>query len=159
MSGQTVPMRLLFDAKSQWRVVQGNGDNTHVGGAFFCWDFAAISGSSGGLPIFAAAAGEVVDVHLERGWYYVKHAEGELFAYVHCLPQSVLVHVGQRIMQGQWMSSIGDQGTSLGNFHLHVAMSNLVGKIPEEGGDPDHLVHTIPSKFSDYEVLDEVTQR
>jgi len=151
--GQTVPMRLPFAPNTEWVVIQGNnGALSHHGASAYCWDFGATSGSSKGLPVYAVAPGDVVDVHLNEGWFYVKHADGEFFAYVHCDPNSVKVKVGEHVTTGKELSAVGEQGTD--NYHLHVALSNIVGKLPAEGGNPVPFA-TLPSQFSDYEVLDQ----
>ena len=67
------------------------------------------------------------------------------------------VKVGDTVVTGQHLSGVGKQGTVNG-YHLHVALSNVVGKLPEEGGNPVVPFTTIPAQFSDYEVLNEATQ-
>lgn len=92
---QTVPMQLPFAPKRGWKVAQGNnGTISHVGSAAFCWNFAIPQGNSKGVHGYASAASEVVDVHAAKRWFYVKYAEGEFCAYVHWLPNSLKVKVG-----------------------------------------------------------------
>jgi hypothetical protein len=154
MSQQTVPIQLPFAINAEWRVMVGNNEGTHIGADVFCWDFGVRTGDNKGQPVYAVAPGPVVDVHLEKGWFYVQHAEGEYFAYLHCLVESVLVHVGDKVQTGQHLAGVGQQGAPPGHYHLHVALSNIVGKLPEEGGNAQPF-ETVPARFSDYEVYNE----
>jgi Peptidase family M23 len=157
VASQTVPMQLPLAPKQVWKVTQGNnGTISHVGEAAFCWDFALPQGSSKSKPVYASAAGDVVDVHAAKGWFYVKHAAGEFCAYVHCLPASLKVKLGDRVQMGQELAQVGDTGTDPNNDHLHIALSNVVGKLEEEGGSPGFT--TFAAKFSNYDVFNEGTQ-
>lgn len=152
---QTVPMQIPFAPKEGWKVTQGNnGSISHVGISAFCWDFALPEGSSRGRPVYAVAAGEVVDVHPVEGWFYVKHAEGEYCAYVHCIPASLKVKLGDKVQMGQELAQVGNTGTT--GDHLHIALSNVIGLLPAEGGSPTFT--TFPAKFMNYEVFNDATQ-
>jgi hypothetical protein len=149
-------MQLPFASKQEWRVIQGNnGSLSHKGIDAFCWDLAVPNSSSRGKPVYAAAAGEVVDVHAEEGWFYVKHATDEYCAYVHCLPGSVRVKVGDRVQMGQELAQVGNTGTPNPD-HLHIAVSNVVGKLAGEGDSSTFT--TVPAKFMNYEVFNETTK-
>lgn len=78
-----------------------------------------------GTPIFAAAAGEVVESHPSPGtgyWILIKHedADGVPFytGYGHMYASDVLVKEGDIVEAGQQIASIGNTGTSTGP-HLH----------------------------------------
>jgi|GEM_PF-5718410 len=153
---QTIPMQLPFAPNQGWSVTQGNnGTLSHYGISAFCWDFVLPGGSSKGQTVYASAAGEVVDVHKTEGWFYVKHGEGEFYAYMHCIPDSVKVKVGDRVQMGQELARVGETGTTNGP-HLHVALSNIVGKLPAEGGSAGFT--TIPAEFMEYDAFNNATQ-
>jgi hypothetical protein len=153
---QTVPMQLPFAPQQGWKVFQGNnGTVSHIDGNAFCWDFALPKGSSMGHPVYASAAGEVVDLHPTEGWFYVKHAEGEFCAYLHCIPNSLKFKLGDRVQMGQELAQVGNTapGENLAP-HLHIALSNVVGLLPY-GSTPNFT--TIPAEFMEYDVFNAAT--
>lgn len=153
---QKVHMQLPFAPQQAWRVNQGNyGTTSHYGINAFCWDFALPQGSSRGQPVYASAAGEVVDVHATEGWFYIKHAEGEFCAYLHCIPNSLKFKLGDRVQMGQELAQVGNTapGEKLVD-HLHIALSNVVGLLPY-GSTPNFT--TIPAEFMEYDVFNEGT--
>ncbi len=78
-------------------------------------------GSCKGRPIVAAAAGYVVAAQYHYSWgNYVKidHGNGIMTLYAHALDNSYLVSVGDYVVAGQQILSIGTTGNSTG-YHLH----------------------------------------
>lgn len=78
-------------------------------------------GSCRGRPIVAAAAGYVVVAQYHYSWgNYVKidHGNGIMTLYAHALDNSFKVSVGDYVVAGQQLSSIGTTGNSTG-YHLH----------------------------------------
>ena len=78
-------------------------------------------GSCRGRPIVAAAAGYVVTAQYHYSWgNYVKidHGNGIMTLYAHALDNSFKVSVGDYVVAGQQLSSIGTTGNSTG-YHLH----------------------------------------
>lgn len=78
-------------------------------------------GSCRGRPIVAAAAGYVVAAQYHYSWgNYVKidHGNGIMTLYAHALDNSYLVSVGDYVVAGQQILSIGTTGNSTG-YHLH----------------------------------------
>jgi hypothetical protein len=72
-----------------------------------------------GTPIVAAADGVVIDVGPTAGygaWVKLRHADGTVTLYGHV--NSWLVSVGQQVMAGDQIATIGNRGNSTGP-HLH----------------------------------------
>jgi murein DD-endopeptidase MepM/ murein hydrolase activator NlpD len=157
-----VPMQLPFAPRQAWKVTFGWGQNTHVNGAKFCWDFVLADGPSRGVPLYAAAPGKVVQVvqsspsgplpeNVSGNFIDIEQAPGEISSYNHILQSSSLVKEGDFVQAGQQIALTGDTGASdgvntaaTGNDHLHFTLGN--GKSGESGAT------TINSAFADYEV-------
>ncbi len=82
-----------------------------------------------GTPIMAAATGDVI-VAKESGWnggygsyVVIQHANGSQTLYAH--QSSVVVSVGQHVVQGQTIGYVGNSGKSTGP-HLHFEIRNGV---------------------------------
>lgn len=103
-----------------------------------------ISGTGFGSPIYAARAGEVVEVYTScanYGWYgsmcggsygnyiIIRHDNNYYTMYAH-LKSDLLVSVGSHVSQGQQIGYMGSSGSSTGT-HLHFGFS--VG-YPHHGG-------------------------
>jgi murein DD-endopeptidase MepM/ murein hydrolase activator NlpD len=74
-----------------------------------------------GTPIFAAAAGKVIDSGPATGfgnWIVVDHGNGLKTVYGHMYSWGVYVHTGQKVAKGQKIGAVGDDGESEG-AHLH----------------------------------------
>ncbi len=72
-----------------------------------------------GTPILAAADGVVIDVGPTAGygaWVKLRHADGTVTLYGHI--NTWLVSVGQRVMAGDQIATMGNRGNSTGP-HLH----------------------------------------
>jgi len=72
-----------------------------------------------GTPIYAVADGAVIDVGPTAGygaWVKLRHADGTVTLYGHI--NSWLVSVGQRVMAGDQIATIGNRGNSTGP-HCH----------------------------------------
>ena len=75
-----------------------------------------------GTPIVAAADGVVTDAGLTAGfgaWVKIRHADGSVTLYGHV--NTWLVTVGQRVMAGDQIATIGNRGQSTGP-HLHFSV-------------------------------------
>ncbi|HJQ34804.1 MAG TPA: peptidoglycan DD-metalloendopeptidase family protein [Pyrinomonadaceae bacterium] len=156
---QTVPMQLPFAPMEWWAVIQGNNNTagTHNGLNRFAYDFARVNGSSGGAPVFATAKGKIVDIndsHPSVGkqgvtnGIKIEHAAGEVCVPIHIKQGSSTflgLKVGDTVQMGQQIASVGDTGTEIGNFHLHIALSNEPIPTPA-------TYDTMPSQFMDYDV-------
>jgi murein DD-endopeptidase MepM/ murein hydrolase activator NlpD len=72
-----------------------------------------------GTPIFAVSDGLVIDAGPTAGygmWVKVRHADGTVTLYGHV--NTTLVSVGQRVMAGDQIATMGNRGNSTGP-HLH----------------------------------------
>jgi murein DD-endopeptidase MepM/ murein hydrolase activator NlpD len=72
-----------------------------------------------GTPILAAADGVVIDAGPTAGygaWVKLRHADGTVTLYGHV--NSWLVNIGERVMAGDQIATIGNRGNSTGP-HLH----------------------------------------
>jgi murein DD-endopeptidase MepM/ murein hydrolase activator NlpD len=72
-----------------------------------------------GTPIFAVSDGVVIDAGPTAGygmWVKVRHADGTVTLYGHV--NTTLVSVGQRVMAGDQIATMGNRGNSTGP-HLH----------------------------------------
>ena len=72
-----------------------------------------------GTPVYAAADGVVVDAGPASGfglWVRVKHDDGTTTVYGHV--NDYQVHVGQHVVAGQQIATVGNRGQSTGP-HLH----------------------------------------
>jgi murein DD-endopeptidase MepM/ murein hydrolase activator NlpD len=75
-----------------------------------------------GTPIVAAADGVVTDAGLTAGfgaWVKIRHADGTVTLYGHV--NTWLVSVGERVMAGDQIATIGNRGQSTGP-HLHFSV-------------------------------------
>ncbi|KMO67625.1 murein DD-endopeptidase MepM/ murein hydrolase activator NlpD [Mycobacterium sp. BK558] len=75
-----------------------------------------------GTPIYAAADGVVTDAGPTAGygaWVKVRHSDGTVTLYGHV--NTWLVSVGQRVMAGDQIATIGNRGNSTGP-HLHFSV-------------------------------------
>lgn len=78
-------------------------------------------GGGCGAPIYAAAAGRVVNSGPATGfgdWIVLEHSGGYRTVYGHMHAKDLLVTVGASVVAGQLISRIGDNGTSTA-CHLH----------------------------------------
>jgi murein DD-endopeptidase MepM/ murein hydrolase activator NlpD len=128
-----------------------DGIGSHNGLAEVCWDLTC-EGGTDGVMLVSAAPGEVAEVRESapsgKSEYAnhvdVKQAENEFASYIHLKQNQVPVAKGDLVTQGQEIGRSGDTGTGVGNFHLHVAVSDKP--------DLTEGFVTIPVAFSDYEV-------
>lgn len=87
-------------------------------------DFRTIGLAS--IAALAAAEGTVTakDSGCQSGWgcyIEITHDNGYLTKYSHLKPGSLLVNVGQRVVAGQKIATVGDSGASKG-IHLHFSV-------------------------------------
>jgi hypothetical protein len=157
---QAVPMQLPFAPMEWWKVIQGNNNSagTHKGVNSYAYDFVRANGSSEGAPVYATATGEIIDlddslpsagpVGDHHNGIKIEHAAGEVCVPIHLKQSSITslgLKVGDTVQMGQQIAAVGDTGTGIGNFHLHIALSN------EPIPTPD-TYETMPSEFMDYDV-------
>lgn len=87
-----------------------------------------------GTPILAVADGEVIDSGPASGfgmWVRLKHADGTITVYGHI--NETLVTVGQKVMAGDQIATMGNRGFSTGphlHFEVHLAGENKIDPIP-----------------------------
>lgn len=84
-------------------------------------------GANLGTPIFSAADGVVVDAGPASGfglWVRVQHTDGHITVYGHV--DAFVVHVGQPVLAGEQIATVGNRGQSTGP-HLHLEVWNPAG--------------------------------
>jgi murein DD-endopeptidase MepM/ murein hydrolase activator NlpD len=87
-----------------------------------------------GTPIVAVADGTVVDAGPTAGygaWVKIRHNDGTVTLYGHV--NTWLVSVGQRVMAGDQIATIGNRGNSTGpHCHFEVLLngSNRIDPVP-----------------------------
>lgn len=100
-----------------------------------------------GTPIVAAADGVVVDVGPTAGygaWVKLRHADGTVTLYGHV--NTWLVDIGQRVMAGDQIATIGNRGNSTGpHLHFEVLLNGVdridpVGWLAKRGLSPGNYV-------------------
>lgn len=80
-----------------------------------------------GTPIYAAAAGTVIDSGPASGfglWVQVRHDDGSTSTYGHI--NETLVSVGQYVQAGEQIATVGNRGQSTGP-HLHFETTDSTG--------------------------------
>lgn len=80
-------------------------------------------GTSRGTPIYAAAAGEIVEVGYKKdSWgYYVKIKHDSTYSTLYLHMNSYSVVVGQKVKQGDVIGYVGSTGIATGN-HCHFSI-------------------------------------
>lgn len=100
-----------------------------------------------GTPILAAADGVVIDAGPTAGygaWVKLRHADGTVTLYGHV--NSWLVSIGQRVMAGDQIATIGNRGNSTGpHLHFEVLLGGTdrvdpVGWLAKRGLSPGSYV-------------------
>jgi murein DD-endopeptidase MepM/ murein hydrolase activator NlpD len=100
-----------------------------------------------GTPIVAVADGVVIDVGPTAGygaWVKLRHADGTVTLYGHV--NSWVVSVGQRVMAGDQIATIGNRGNSTGpHCHFEVLLNgtNRIDPVPwlaQRGLSPGNYV-------------------
>ncbi|MCQ4118183.1 M23 family metallopeptidase [Rhodococcus tibetensis] len=87
-----------------------------------------------GTPIVAVADGEVIDSGPASGfgmWVRLKHADGTVTVYGHINTSTVTV--GQKVMAGDQIATVGNRGFSTGphlHFEVHLGGENKVDPLP-----------------------------
>ncbi|MDT5011484.1 MAG: hypothetical protein QOH57_3101 [Mycobacterium sp.] len=87
-----------------------------------------------GTPIYAATDGVVIDAGPTAGygaWVKLRHADGTVTLYGHV--NTWLVSIGQRVMAGDQIATIGNRGNSTGpHLHFEVLLNgtNRVDPVP-----------------------------
>jgi murein DD-endopeptidase MepM/ murein hydrolase activator NlpD len=87
-----------------------------------------------GTPIYAASDGVVIDAGPTAGygaWVKLRHADGTVTLYGHV--NTWLVRIGERVMAGDQIATIGNRGNSTGpHLHFEVLLNgtNRVDPVP-----------------------------
>lgn len=87
-----------------------------------------------GTPILAVADGQVIDAGPASGfglWVRLKHADGTITVYGHV--DQTLVSVGQHVMAGDQIATMGNRGESTGphlHFEVHLAGDSKIDPLP-----------------------------
>lgn len=157
-------MDLPFPPGEAWFVIQGYDDSSqsHMGYASFCWDFriadqpqqGAYPKGSDGAPFYAAAPGTVVTALESSGpgtgntsnLVEIQQGPSEICGYLHLQKDKADVHHNDHVRMGQKLGLVGDTGTNVGAFHLHLATTD------KTDGSPGFV--TFPVTFSDYQRRD-----
>jgi murein DD-endopeptidase MepM/ murein hydrolase activator NlpD len=101
-----------------------------------------LEGGTAGLPVYAAAAGEVVFA----GYDYpgpvviVQHA-ADLFSMYGHLDYAVAVEVGQRVTRGEQLGTVLARGDDVARSHLHFELRTFFTKPEINGDNPQYGVH------------------
>jgi hypothetical protein len=109
----------------------------HTGENWHAWD-----GGTAGMPVYAAAAGEVVFA----GYDYpgpvviVQHAP-ELFSMYGHLDYAVAVEPGQQVARGELLGTILARSDDLARSHLHFELRTFFTKAEINGETPRYGVH------------------
>ena len=156
-------MHVPFAGDESWLVIQGfdNPNGSHAGGASFCLDLMLAGrnqSESSNVPFHAVAPGSVDTVKQDSvsgtmnisNFITVKQAPLEMCDYLHLATNSARVSVGNQISFGQQLATVGDTGTNVGAFHLHIAVTNL-----GEGHKTEGEFVTIPAPYSNYDISDD----
>lgn len=149
---QPVAYRLPFPCGLEYKVTQGNlGKLSHGAGtkAAYAFDFNMAVGDA----VVAAADGMVIRVKQDsnRGGFdekylndanyvLIEHADGYRTLYLHLKHQSVVVKVGERVVQGQKIAESGATGYVTGP-HLHFQL--------QQKGLGSWYEQSVPIQFSD----------
>ena len=102
----------------------------------------ACEGGSDGLPIVAAADGEVVFAGAMSGYgnyISISHGDGLYTGYAHMHSQDIMVSVGQKVVAGQQIARIGNAGVGTA-AHLHFELRE--GDWFGTAIDPEQLFET-----------------
>jgi murein DD-endopeptidase MepM/ murein hydrolase activator NlpD len=100
-----------------------------------------------GTPIVAAADGVVIDAGPTAGygaWVKLRHSDGTVTLYGHV--NTWLVSIGERVMAGDQIATIGNRGNSTGpHLHFEVLLNgtNRVDPVPwlaQRGLSPGNYV-------------------
>jgi murein DD-endopeptidase MepM/ murein hydrolase activator NlpD len=87
-----------------------------------------------GTPIYAVADGVVIDAGPAAGfgmWVKLRHADGTVTLYGHV--NTTTVRVGQRVMAGDQIATIGNRGDSTGphlHFEVQLNGANRIDPVP-----------------------------
>ncbi|MDV6266136.1 MULTISPECIES: M23 family metallopeptidase [Rhodococcus] len=87
-----------------------------------------------GTPIVAVADGTVIDSGPASGfgmWVRLQHADGTITVYGHI--DTSVVTVGQQVMAGDQIATVGNRGFSTGphlHFEVHLAGENKIDPLP-----------------------------
>ncbi len=87
-----------------------------------------------GTPIVAVADGKVIDSGPASGfgmWVRLQHADGTITVYGHI--DTSTVTVGQQVMAGDQIATVGNRGFSTGphlHFEVHLAGENKIDPLP-----------------------------
>ena len=95
-----------------------------------------------GAPIIAPAAGRVMSVGREPGFgntFEVDHGNGIITRFAHC--SRIVVRVGQKVVRGQVMATVGNTGLATGP-HLHY-------EVHVNGKAVDPLKFVLPGKIAE----------
>jgi murein DD-endopeptidase MepM/ murein hydrolase activator NlpD len=87
-----------------------------------------------GTPIYAVSDGVVIDAGPAAGfgmWVKLRHADGTVTVYGHV--NTTTVNIGERVMAGDQIATMGNRGNSTGphlHFEVHLNGSDRVDPVP-----------------------------
>lgn len=168
----TSVMHLPFENGQVWQVTQGynqydipcpndptvEGCGSHNGYVCFSLDLALANDDSNGKPIVATAPGTVDTLKEDAAsggkapnFVSIKQAEHEFCDYLHVKQNSVKVDVNDKVSFQKYIADVGDTGVKPGNYHLHIAVTNLGEGKQSSGG----TFITIPAAYTNYDASDD----
>ena len=99
-------------------------------------------GGTAGLPVYAAAAGEVVFVGYDYpGPVVIVQHEPDLFSMYGHLDYAVAVEPGQRVARGALLGTVLARSDDLARSHLHFELRTFFTKAEINGEAPQYGVH------------------
>lgn len=135
------PVRAGPDLQIPWRCggveycTQGHNGGSHTGTSSWAWDFAHQEGEE----IWAASSGVVTHLRMNMtdggcdsaysgsaNYITVDHGDGTSVVYLHMLPNSSPLSVGETVETGDLVARVGAIGYACG-AHLHMQVQNTCG--------------------------------
>ena len=120
--------------QTEW-CTQGHNGGSHTGSSAWAWDFSHQEGEE----IWAASAGTVSHVRMDStaggcstdyindaNYVVVDHGDGTSIVYLHVLPNSSPLQVGETVEVGDLVARVGATGYACG-AHLHLMVMETCG--------------------------------
>jgi MYXO-CTERM domain-containing protein len=128
---------------------QGHNGGSHTGTGAWAWDFALQEGEE----IWAASAGVVTHARMDSSsggcdpaysgdanYVVVDHGDGTSILYLHMLPGSSPLAVGEEVEVGDLVARVGETGYACG-AHLHLQVMETCG---------GSYCNSLPATFAEY---------
>lgn len=128
---------------------QGHNGGSHTGSSAWAWDFAHQEGEE----IWAASAGTVTHLRMnmteggcssaysgDANYITIDHGDGTSIVYLHMLPNSSPLSVGETVEVGDLVARVGAIGYACG-AHLHMQVQQTCGS---------YYCQSVTASFADY---------